>query len=31
VICAKLHHENTTRCIFRRCGYIQSTAVHSAD
>jgi aquaporin Z len=27
VICAKLHHQNTTRCIFRRCGYMQGAAV----
>jgi aquaporin Z len=25
VLCAKLHHHNTTRCIFRRCGYMQSS------
>lgn len=23
VICATLHHQNTTRCIFTRCGYMQ--------
>ena len=31
VICAKLHHQNTTRCIFSRCGYRQRAAVESAD
>jgi aquaporin Z len=31
VICAKLHHQNTTRCIFTRCGYMQGAAVQSAD
>jgi aquaporin Z len=28
VICAKLHHQNTKRCIFTRCGYMQGTATH---
>ena len=31
VICAKLHHHNTKRCIFKRCGYMQSAAVGNAD
>jgi aquaporin Z len=26
VICAKLHHQNTKRCIFKRCGYMQGAA-----
>lgn len=26
VICAKLHHQNTTRCIFTHCGYEQHQA-----
>jgi aquaporin Z len=26
VICAKLHHQNSKRCIFKRCGYMQGAA-----
>jgi aquaporin Z len=31
VICAKLHHRNTERCIFVHCGYQQQTQPHYSE